>query len=36
MDGRNLRWEGEKFGKNRRIGEKGGFEDEEEWGKRVI
>jgi hypothetical protein len=31
-----MRWEGEKYGKKRRMGEKGGFEDEEVGVKRVI
>ncbi len=35
-DRRNRRWEEEKYRKKRRMGKKGGFEDEEDWGKRVI
>jgi hypothetical protein len=30
---RKRRWEGEKYGKKRRMGEKGGFEDEEDGGE---
>ncbi len=35
-DGRNRIWEGEKYGKKRRMGEKGAFEDGEDFGNRVI
>ncbi len=32
VDRRNRRWEGEKFGKKRRMGEKEGFENEKDGG----
>ncbi len=35
-DRRNRRWEEEKYGKKRRMGEMGVIENEEDWGKRVI
>ncbi len=36
MDGRNRRWEGEKYGKKRMMGEMGVLKNEVDWGKRVI
>ncbi len=36
MDGRNRRWEEEKYGKKRRMGEMGVLKNEVDWGKRVV
>jgi hypothetical protein len=36
VDGRNRRWEGEKYGKKRMMGEMGVLKNEVDWGKRVI
>ncbi len=36
MDGRKRRWEGKNYGKMRRMGEMGAFDDGEDFGNRVI